>query len=220
MNKIKAFTDAERSQYENLYVDIIMNTDEISQFLSDEDLRMRYVTKKAPILKEYLDKLDDADRKAEGNGLLEFLKSDDQYKEEVIAFKNEHLDELTKLTLCHKCKCLTCSKPCKFKSCQFCSYSNYVYNCDTERYSITRGHHNISLYSDDEERDVYFNVVGILKDDFSNKQYIYLVEATNKDNQHILEYCKYVNGNVEFLPLDETLLDKIYNLFVALDCYE
>lgn len=220
MNKIKEFTDAERSIYSKPYVDMVMATEEIAEFLDPQELKSRNFYKKIDVLKEYLDKLDEADRKAEGEGLFEVFKSDDKYKDEVIGFKNKVVNDLIKLNLCHKCKCLTCTKECKFKSCKYCRFDEYIYNCDTERYYITRGQHNVSLYSNDEDRDVYFNVEGLLKDHFSNKQYIYLIEANNKSNQHILEYCKYVNGNIDYLPLDQELLDKIYDIFVRLECYE
>lgn len=220
MNKIKDFTDSERAQYSKIYVDLIMNIEEINTFLSTTESNKRFFVRKVHHLKEYLDKIDEADRLADGNGLLDFLKSDDKYKDDLLKFKATIADELNKLTLCHTCKCSTCVSDCKFKSCHYCNYTNKVANCDHERYYVTVGHSPISLYSNDEEHDVHFEVVGLLTDDFANKHYIYLVERNNKNNQHILEYCKYVNGTIEYLPIDEELLDKIYNTFVGFDCHE
>lgn len=220
MNKIKDFTDSERAEYSKVYVDLIMNIEEINTFLSSADSNQRFFTRKVHLIKDYLDQLDEADHLAEAGGILDFLKSDDKYKEDVLKFKAGIANELNKLKLCHTCQCATCVNECKFKSCHYCNYTNKVTGCDKERYYVTTGHEPITLYSNDEERDVHFEVVGLLKDDSSNKHYIYLVERNNKNNQHILEYCKYVNGNTDYLPIDEELLDKIYDVFVGFDCYE
>ncbi|MGL6173169.1 MAG: hypothetical protein ACRC1P_00960 [Cellulosilyticaceae bacterium] len=220
MNKIKDFTDAERNQYSKIYVDLIMNIEEITPFLSSDESNKRFFVRKVHHLKEYLDKLDDADHLANGTGIFDFLKSDEKHKDDVLKFKSTIADELNKLTLCNTCKCASCVSDCKFKSCHYCGYTNKVANCDQQRYYVTAGHPSVTLYSNDEERDVQFDVVGLLTDDFANKHYIYLVERNNKNNQHILEYCKYVNGSIDYLPIDEELLDKIYDLFVGFDCYE
>lgn len=220
MNKIKDFTDEERAQYSKLYVDLVMHTDEISPFLSSDEMNKRFFVRKVHHLKEYLDKLDEADLLADDTGVFDFLKSDEKFKNDVLKFKGTVIDDLNKLALCHNCKCSTCVSDCKFKSCYYCAYTNQVANCDRERYYITVGHPNITLYSNDDERDVHFEVIGLLTDDFSNKHYIYLVEKNNKNNQHILEYCKYVNGTIDYLPIDEKLLDKVYDIFLGFDCYE
>lgn len=220
MNKIKAFTDSEREQYGKLYVDLIMNIEEMSAFLTDEELKKRFFTRKVHLIKSYLDALDHADQQAEGNGLLEMFKSDEKYKDEVLQYKATLSDDLTKLQKCHQCRCLKCSVPCPFNACHYCNYTNHIVGCDQQRYTVTTGHTPITLYSNDEDRDVHFRVIGLLKDDFSDKQYIYLVETNNKDNQHILEYKKYIDGTKDYLPIDEELLDKIYNIFVGFDCYE
>ena len=38
MNKIKDFTDAERAAYSQAYIDLIMNIEEIENFLSQEEV--------------------------------------------------------------------------------------------------------------------------------------------------------------------------------------
>lgn len=219
MNKIKDFTDSQRAEYSKTYIDLIMNIEELNTFLSSNEVNKRYFSRKVHLIKDYLDQLDEADRLADGTGLFEFLKDDNKYKDDVLRFKTQIIDELTKLKLCEKCKCSTCVSECKFKSCHYCQTTCNVQGCDHDRYYITVGHKDVILYSNDENRDVLFHVVGLLTDDFANKHYIYLVELENKNNQHILEYHKYVNGTIDYLPLDEELLDKIYNVFVGLDCY-
>ncbi|MDU6855683.1 MAG: hypothetical protein ACLSH8_09245 [Zhenhengia sp.] len=220
MNKIKDFTDAERTAYSQAYIDLIMNIEEIETFLSQEEVNKRFFKRKVHLIKDYLEKLDEADRLADGKGPLDFLKSDEQYKKDALKFKSGIIDDLNKLKLCHTCKCGACVNECKFKSCHYCSYHSKVVGCDKERYYVTTGMAPITLYSNDEQRDVHFEVVGLLTDDFSNKHYIYLVERNNKENQHILEYCKYTNGSVDYLSIDEELLDKVYDIFVGFDCYE
>ncbi len=219
MNKIQGFTDAERAKYGKLYADFIMHGEEIAALHGDKVADQRFYRRKAPVLKTYLDALDEADYKANGQGVMEMFKSDNQYKEEALAVKRKAEHDIEKLVKCSTCACAKCLQVCPFNACSYCQFTAKITACDKERYCITTGHKPVSLYSNDEEREVYFEVQGMLTDNFSNKRYTYLVETANRDNQHILEYNKYVNGEVEYLPIDEELLDKVYNVFVELGCH-
>ncbi len=220
MNKIEEFTQSEREKYSHLYLDLVTASDEIAPFLSKEENEARYFNRRMHVIKDYLDALDQADQKASGNGLLEMFKSDEKYKEEALKVKAGIATELDKLGYCQQCKCLHCTKECPFKSCRNCKHSAFVTACDEERYSIITNLPTLSLYSNDEARDVLFKVLGVLRDNYSNKHYIYLVESNNPNNQHILEQVEYVNGQCDYTPLDADILDKIYDLFVRFNCYE
>lgn len=220
MNKIKEFTDSERQKYSKPYVDFIMHGQELAALHTDEECNKRFFIRKVEVLKKYIDALDEADQKASGEGVFEMFKSDEQYKHAAMKVKSAHNQDIEKLMRCQECKCASCLSECKFNSCHYCQYTSSVKGCDKSRNYVTSGYKPVTLYSNDEERDVYFKVLGILTDHFSNKKYIYLVEQANPNNQHILEYCKYVNGDVDYLPLDEDVLDRIYHIFVQLECYE
>lgn len=220
MNKIKDFTDSERLYYQNIYSNIIMTMDDLSDLLDTDDFNSRFYTKKVHIIKSYLDKLDDADFKANKKDFLDFLKSDEKYKNEVLNYKSTIIRDLNKLELCNKCKCLKCISHCKFNKCLNCLPTNFVHNCNKENTLVAKGFNNVVLYSNDENRDVNFEVLGLLDSLDYKKKFIYLVEVTNRNNQHILEYVSYINGETEYTPVDEDTLDKVYNNFVKLDCYE
>lgn len=220
LNKIKEFTNSERDHYKDLYTDLILSIDNISELLDEDDYNSRFFIKKVHIIKDYLDKLDDADYKADKKDFFDFLKSDEKYKTEVLNYKSTIINDLKKLELCRKCKCLKCISSCSFKKCLNCLPSYYVHNCNEMDNCITKGLNTITLYSNDEERDVNFEPLGLLEDLKENKYYIYLVENNNRNNQHILEYIKYLNGEVEYLPITKEDLDKIYDSFVKLNCYE
>ncbi|WP_061995638.1 hypothetical protein [Clostridium sp. ATCC 25772] len=220
MNKIKEFTNSERDHYKDLYTDLILSIDNISELLDEDDYNSRFFIKKVHIIKDYLDKLDDADYKADKKDFFDFLKSDEKYKTEVLNYKSTIINDLKKLELCRKCKCLKCISSCSFKKCLNCLPSYYVHNCNEMDNCITKGLNTITLYSNDEERDVNFEPLGLLENLKENKYYIYLVENNNRNNQHILEYIKYLNGEVEYLPITKEDLDKIYDSFVKLNCYE
>lgn len=220
LNKIKEFTNSERDHYKDLYTDLILSIDNISELLDEDDYNSRFFIKKVHIIKDYLDKLDDADYKADKKDFFDFLKSDEKYKTEVLNYKSTIINDLKKLELCRKCKCLKCISSCSFKKCLNCLPSYYVHNCNEMDNCITKGLNTITLYSNDEERDVNFEPLGLLENLKENKYYIYLVENNNRNNQHILEYIKYLNGEVEYLPITKEDLDKIYDSFVKLNCYE
>ncbi|MBU5228312.1 hypothetical protein KQI36_16970 [Clostridium senegalense] len=220
MNKIKEFTNSERNYYKDLYTELILSIDNISELLDEDDYNSRFFIKKVHIIKDYLDRLDDADYKADKKDFFDFLKSDEKYKTEVLDYKSTIINDLKKLELCRKCKCLKCVSSCSFKKCLNCLPSYYVHNCNKTDNCITKGLNTITLYSNDEERDVNFEPLGLLEELKENKYYIYLVENNNRNNQHILEYVKYLNGEVEYLPITKEDLDKIYDSFVKLNCYE
>ena len=220
MNKIEEFTQSERQKYSHLYLDLVTGADEIAPFLSKSENEQRYFNRRMHVIKDYLDALDIADQKASGEGFFERFKSDEQYKEEALKVKSLIATELEKLTYCGKCNCLHCTSECPFKSCRNCRHSYFVSACDKERYCIVSNLPHLSLYSNDEERDVLFKVLGLLRDHYSNKNYIYLVESSNPNNQHILEQVEYVNGQCDYNPLDSDILDKVYDTFVRFNCYE
>lgn len=216
MNKIQEFTNAERQKYGDLYGKLVMKQSEASSLLSQDEMRKRFYVHNLPKLKQYLDMLDEADRKANGSGLLEIFKSDDKYKEEVLEFKATILDTIDKLALCLECKCSNCSSICNFNSCLNCRVSESTRVCsEDDEYYLKSSSRVLKLWSNDEKRNVTFNVKAIIEDAHSEGTYYYLIEDGNRDNQHILEYIKESNGKEEFLPVENTtLLDELFQFFV------
>ena len=219
MNKIKDFTDGERSKYGKLFSDLTFKISETQEMVSDKELNSRCYYDNLPVLQDYLEKVNEADRKAEGTGLFERFKSDEVYKDEVIAHRRRIQDKLDSLERCNSCKCSSCNFECPFKQCRNCINGTKVVGCDLERYVVTTGYKNVTLYNNDTEEYVTFEVVGMLYDLEEDYKYIYLCEVGNSENQHILGYVKQLNGEVEYEGLEEDILDEVYEIFNKFNCY-
>lgn len=213
MNKIKHITDKEQNKYEKIKKDITFKSSESNNLISIDEFNDRIYNKKVNVLDKYINKIDEINIKADGKGLLDFLKDDSKYEYELFEYKKTIQNDLDKLETCSKCSCLECSIQCPFKSCRECSPNVRVAGCDRNRYQITTGYKGITLYLDDEK--INYEIVGILRDIQENKKYIYLSEINNSNNQQLLEYIKHLDGSEEFpaLPNEETL-DRIYEIFL------
>lgn len=213
MNKIKHLTDKERQQYSNVYSNLIMSMEEIKSFIDPDTLRKRPYYNKISKLKQYLEALDEADYKSEGKGILEIFKNDMVHMDEVYKLKHSLKTDLDKLINCSKCKCSKCFKDCAYKSCIKCEPSQFVLDC-ADNYMLFSDTTTRTLFDNDNRRDVTFKTEGILYNLQLNKYYILLVDISNPNNQHLLEYKQLLNGNEDFGQLDKNTLDTIYEIFV------
>lgn len=220
MNKIKDFTDAELEYYGQIYAKLILNQTDSEILLDKEELEKRYFYKNTYVLSEYVEKIKDANYKADGSGFLELFRDDEKYKQELLAYKMKHKETIDKLTQCASCKCSTCLQICKYEICKNCLSNMRTAACEQDKYYIKTSENIVTLYSEDEQREVHFRVKGILYDSNTNEDYIYLIETTDPDNQHILQYVKNINGIVDYVSISEEELDRIYELFVEANCYE
>lgn len=220
MNKIKDFTDSERAKWGDVYANLVEGSLELLDVLSQEELNSRFFSTNLEYLKSYLDSLSTADYKASGKGLFEAFKNDDKYKDEVIQYRATIQDKLDKLVNCSRCKCSRCVINCEFKSCSRCLTKERVITCDLEdEYFIKESDQTVKLWSNDLGREMNFAVRGVLVDNHSQGTYVYLIEKSNPDNQHILEYVKPLSGVVEYLPIENVeLLNELHKFFVLAGC--
>lgn len=212
MNKIKHITDKELNECMNLKKNIEFGSNEPSIMLSEEELDSRVYYKKIKVLDNYIEKIKETNIKADGKGILEIFKDDMQYAEELLNYKNNIQDDLNRLEVCSKCKCLGCSITCSFRSCMECSPNVKVIACDKSRFYITEGYENIDLYLGDTL--IHYKILGILQDIKLDKKYIYLVEVGDINNQQLLEYKKYLNGKEEFNGIEGKEYDRVWNTFL------
>lgn len=200
-------------KYMNIKEQIDFSSNEIVSVLPDEELANRIFIKKSNILDEYIEEIKNSDIKANGKGILDFLKDDSKYVDELFEFKQRIQGELDRLEVCSRCECLKCSIICPFKACRECSSNIKVKACDRSNVFITTGYGDIKLYLNNSE--IEYEVVGILYDKTEDKKYIYLSERNNTNNQQILEYKKHLDGSEEFNALpSEDKLDKVYEVFL------
>ena len=94
MNKIKNFTNKERLEYQTLYSTVADAIYEQREILDEEEVNKRAYVSKIDAIKKYLDKIDEADYKADKKGFLDIFKSDEVYKNQLLAFKEEIKHEI------------------------------------------------------------------------------------------------------------------------------
>ena len=220
MNKIKDFTESERCKYKDYYVKITSGIAETINLISNEERDRRKYFKTINGLSRYLEALDTADFKADKKGILDLFRSDMKYQEEALAIKQECIDDIKSCIKCSKCVCINCSLDCPFRSCFNCNYTEYVFNCNKEKYCIIKGMPDVELICHDfGDKLVRFYVLGRLINKEDGNQYILIAERGNPSNSQLYRYVKHMNGTEDFFQMDsEEHLDKIYDIFVSLDC--
>lgn len=220
MNKIKDWTDSERERHVPYHVKITNAIAENISFLSEEEKKNRRYYKAINGLSTYLEALDTADYKADGKGIFDCFKSDMKYQEEAERVKRDNWNDIKQCIKCSRCKCLDCTLDCPFKSCFNCNHTEHVFNCDKDKYCIIKGMPDVELICHDfGDRLVRFEVLGRLINKEDNNQYVLIAEIGNPSNSQLYRYVKYMNGSEDFCQMDsEEHLDKIYDIFVSLDC--
>lgn len=220
MNKIKDFTDSERVKYSPYHIKITNAIAENINLISDNEKKERRYFKAINGLSKYLEALDTADYKADKKGILDWFRSDMKYQTEAELIRSDNIVDINTCIKCSGCKCLNCSLDCPFRSCFNCNYSEYVFNCDKDKYCITKGMQDIELICHDfGDRLVKFEVLGRLINNEDGNQYILIAEKGNPSNSQLYRYVKNMNGLEDFYQMDsEEHLDKIYDIFVSLDC--
>ena len=220
MNKIKDFTDSERAKYSPYHVKITNAIAENISLLSDNEKKERRYFKAINGLSKYLEALDTADYKADKKGILDWFRSDMKYQTEAELIRSDNMVDINTCIKCSGCKCLNCSLDCPFRSCFNCNHSEYVFNCDKDKYCIIKGMQDVELICHDfGDKLVTFEVLGRLINNEDGNQYILIAEKGNPSNSQLYRYVKNMNGLEDFYQMDsEEHLDKIYDIFVSLDC--
>lgn len=197
--------------------DIEFRCAESSMLIPQQELERRIYYKKINILNKYIGKIREMDIRVKNikRGVFGIFKDDTMYLNELLDYKNDIKEDLNKLKTCSKCKCLECSLVCEFKACMKCDPNIRVSTCDKERFNVTQGYKNITLYLDD--NPINYEVIGILEDNELNKRYIYLSEIDNINNQQLLEYKEYLDGKEEFNGIEGEEFNRVWNQFLKFD---
>lgn len=213
INKIKGFTEAELTKYEDLYSKVIFAIDKVQEFLPNDVYEGRRYVAKVDDLRHYIAKIKEADYKAEKTGLF---ASDEKYKQELIHYKRTIERDLEKLETCVQCACLECDHdPCPFSSCQGCRQEAHVHSCDKERNALIKyDAWQLNLTDNNTgARDTY-DVLGVVEDAVYEQRYILMENIINSDDKLVMIYRPGLKGDHFDEIENPEEFDQIVNYFM------
>lgn len=214
MNKIKDFTSNEREEYSSLYSKVVNAIYEQRELLDMKELNKRGYISKIDSIKQYLDKIDEADYKADKKGFLDIFRSDETYKEELLDFKQEIRHDIRFIKKCSTCKCLHCKMPCSFDGCRNCNLSEIVKACDKSKKCIYHGMSDITLFHHQFNRNITFKILGRLV--YNNSEYLLLRNVENEDDLQLYRYVVESTGIEHYESLTSEEIDEIWDIFVEM----
>lgn len=212
MNKIKEFTTKERQEYSDLYTEVINSIYECKEVLGDDEVNKRAYVNKIESIKEYLDKIDDADYKADKKGFLDIFKSDEYYKKELLEFKKNIQHEIRFTKKCVECKCMKCLTPCKVDGCKNCNLTEIVSSCNKDDKVIYDGLKNVKLFHHDLNKDIELKVLGRLV--YNNSEYLLLRNIDDENDLQLYRYVVETNGTENYESLSDEEIDEVWNIFL------
>lgn len=214
MNKIKDFTLKEREEYSNLYTKVVNAIYEQKELLDAEEVNKRQYVSKINSIKQYLDKIDEVDYKADKKDIFDIFRSDQVYKDELLAFKQKIKHDIKFIKKCSLCKCLTCKTVCNFNGCKSCSQSEIVKECNKTDKCIYHGLPKITLFHNQSNRDITFNIQGRLV--YNDSEYLLLKNIENENDLQLYRYVVGSTGIKHYETLTSEEIDEIWDIFVEL----
>jgi hypothetical protein len=214
MGKTESFIKTERDTIGKVFVDINYAIDNISPFLSEQDLKKRKYIIKIPVLKKYMELLDAAEREsAHKSGFLN-LFNDDKYINLLMDYKRSNDDTVNQLQKCSKCSCLNCIAPCKFDSCLGCREGSHIAQCDHKKINVTFHHQfTIELTNNRIESNESYLVLATLQDVEKDQRYIITQGVLNKNDKYILYYTPGIVEDTFGEISDEQEFDFVLSIF-------
>jgi hypothetical protein len=181
------FINKEKDSIGKVYTDITYAISEVSPFLDESILRKRKYYSKLPILKEYMEMLNDGEYSAR-NKKFSFFKKDDTILT-LTEYKQNNLEAFNQFNNCSKCSCLNCIKECKFKNCSGCRFNSYIKNCDKSKLNV-RFHKDfiLDLTNNNTGKASRYKVLATLENCEDDKLYIVLENLTDSNDKFILHY--------------------------------
>ncbi|SHJ77911.1 DUF1292 domain-containing protein [Tepidibacter formicigenes] len=189
MDNIENFLKEEQDKYEKIYIDINYAIDNISDFISKENISKRKYVSKLSVIKDYLDLIKNTNDKLNKKSIFKLFNNKDKYKNDLIKYKIEHDRDFKQLNNCLKCSCLNCVKECNFDTCLGCRFDSKIVYCDHEKINVT-AHHNFILdliNNNTGEKDKY-EVLATIQDISKDKRYIVIRNINDFNEKYILYY--------------------------------
>ncbi|MGG7214482.1 DUF1292 domain-containing protein [Clostridium nigeriense] len=181
------FINTERDTIGKTYTEITYAISEISPFLDSNILKRRKYYSKLPILKKYIEMLNDAEYSSK-NKKFNFFKKDDSILK-LEQYKSDNSDDFIQFENCSKCSCLNCIKECDFKSCSGCKVNSYIKSCDKSKLNV-RFHKNfiLDLTNNNTGKSSRYKVLATLENCVEDKLYIALENLLDSNDKLLLYY--------------------------------
>lgn len=181
------FINTERDTIGKTYTEITYAISEISPFLDSNILKRRKYYSKLPILKKYIEMLNDAEYSSK-NKKFNFFKKDDSILK-LEQYKSDNSEDFIQFENCSKCSCLNCIKECDFKSCSGCKVNSYIKSCDKSKLNV-RFHKNfiLDLTNNNTGKSSRYKVLATLENCVEDKLYIALENLLDSNDKLLLYY--------------------------------
>lgn len=187
MSSTIEFINEERATIGKIYTDITYAISEVGPFLDESILKKRKYYSKLPILKEYIDMLNDAEY-SNKNKKFSFFKKDNS-KLKLIDYKQNNLAAFNQFENCSKCSCLNCIKECEFQSCGGCRSNSYIKTCDKSKLNV-RFHKDfiLDLTNNNTGKASRYKVLATIENCEFDRLYIALENLSDSNDKFILYY--------------------------------
>ena len=187
MSSTIEFINKERNTIGKVYTDITYAISEVSPFLDDNMLKKRKYYSKLPILKEYIDMLNEAEYSDKNKKFKIFKRNDSIDKLEEYRINN--FESFNQFEDCSKCACLNCIKECDFKSCSGCKINSYIKSCDKSKLNV-RSHKNfiLDLTNNDTGKSNRYKVLATIENCSNDTLYIALENLLDNGDKLLLYY--------------------------------
>lgn len=187
MSNTIEFINNERKTIGKTYTEIAYAINDISPFLDNNILNNRKYYYKLPILKKYIDLLNEVEFNSKKKK-FSFFKKDNSI-EILEKYKLDNLESFNQFECCSKCSCLNCIKDCTFQSCNGCRANSYIKSCDKTKLNV-RFHNDfiLDLTNNNTGKSNRYKVLATIENCMENKLYIVLENLSNKNDKLILYY--------------------------------
>lgn len=181
------FINKERDTVGKTFTEITYAISEVSPFLDLSFLKKRKYYSKLPILKKYIEMLDDAEYSSK-NKKFKLFKKDDSLLS-LQQYKQDNLEVFNQFEDCSKCSCLNCIKECAFKTCSGCRVNSYIKACDKSKLNV-RFHKNfiLDLTNNNTGKSNRYKVLATIENCIEDNLYIALENLADNSDKLLLYY--------------------------------
>lgn len=188
------FINKERNTIGKVYTDITYAISEVSPFLDVNTLKKRKYYSKLPVLKQYIDMLNEAEY-CDNNKKFKLFKRDDSI-DKLEEYKRNNLEAFNQFEDCSKCACLNCIKECDFKNCSGCKVNSYIKSCDKSKLNV-RFHKNyiLDLTNNNTGKSNRYKVLSTIENCANDTLYIALENLLDNSDKLLLYYYPGISGD-------------------------
>ena len=181
------FINKERDTVGKTYTEITYAISEVSPFLDLSTLKRRKYYSKLPIIKKYIEMLNDAEYSSK-NKKFKLFKKDDSILN-LQQYKHDNLEIFNQFQDCSKCACLNCIKECDFKTCSGCRINSYIKACDKSKLNV-RFHKNfiLDLTNNNTGKSSRYKVLSTIENCIEDNLYIALENLLDNSDKLLLYY--------------------------------